>query len=212
MLDQSVHLTGDIGEYFAELKASYLARIFGTDFSGKVLDFGCGVGLLSQFLLQYLPACRLHGYDPSASSIEQIQPVVYAKGKFTSREDELDQAYDLVVVANVMHHVAVEQRRETISDLYSRLAPGGHVVVFEHNPANPLTRWAVHICPFDVGVALLWPGEVRKYFEHAHLRTVRRDYITFFPRWFAWFRPLEPLLSWCPLGAQYVVSGRKSST
>jgi len=211
MLDQSVHLTGDTGEYFAQLKASYLARIFGADFSGRILDFGCGVGLLSQFLLLHLPACELHGYDPSADSIEQIQPWVQTKGKFTSRDDELDSAYDLIVAANVMHHVAVEKRRETISDLYSRLAPGGHVVVFEHNPANPLTRWAVHLCPFDVGVVLLWPGEVRKYFMHTGLRTVRRDYITFFPRWLAWFRPLEPVLSWCPLGAQYAVQGRKST-
>jgi len=211
MLDQSVHLTGDTGEYFAQLKAIYLARIFGVDFSGKILDFGCGVGLLARFLRQHLPACKLDGYDPSASSIEQIPPGVYAKGKFTSRDDQLDAAYDLIVVANVMHHVAVEKRRETISHLFSRLAPGGYVVAFEHNPGNPLTRWAVYTCPFDVGVALLWPEELRKYFANAHLRVVRRDYITFFPRWFAWFRPLEPLLSWCPLGAQYAVQGRKST-
>lgn len=209
MLDESVHLTGEKGEIFADLKARYLARTLGADFSGKVLDFGCGIGLLARALLHHLPACRLHGCDPSAASIEQIEPAVRAKGKFTAHEDELDSSYDLIVLANVMHHISVDNRQETISRLCSRLALGGQVVVFEHNPINPLTRWAVHICPFDKGVILLWPGDVRKYFQHAHLRTVKRDYITFFPRWFARFRPLEPFLSWCPVGAQYAMLGRK---
>ncbi len=209
MLDQTVRLTGDDGRYFAELKARYLAGIFGASFSGRVLDFGCGVGLLAQSLLRHLPACRLDGYDPSSASIDRIEPEVHSQGKFTSADDALDASYDLIVLANVMHHVSGDKRGETILTLYSRLAPGGHLVVFEHNPANPLTRWAVHICPFDVNAVLLWPGEVRKHFRRARLRTVRLDYITFFPRWCAWFRPFEPYLSWCPLGAQYALLGRK---
>jgi len=209
MLDESVYLTGENGECFADLKARYLARTLGADFSGKVLDFGCGIGLLARSLLHHLPACRVHGYDPSDASIEQIEPAVRSKGKFTAQEDDLDLSYDLIVLSNVMHHIEVDKRQETVSRLCGLLAPGGYVAVFEHNPVNPLTRWIVHICPFDKGVVLLRPGDVRQCFQCAHLRTVKRDYITFFPRWFAWLRPLEPFLSWCPVGAQYAMLGRK---
>ncbi len=37
------------------------------------------------------------------------------------------------------------------------------------------------------------------------LRSAFSAYIVFFPKSFALLRPLEPLLGWLPLGAQYVV-------
>ena len=210
ILDKAVRLAGDGSDYFAGIKTKYLARKFGGSFSGKVLDFGCGVGLLSEFLLRDLPECKLHGYDPSISSLEHIKPEVYARGKFTARDSELETAYDLIAVSNVMHHISVDERQEAILSLYNRLAPGGHLVIFEHNPANPLTRWVVRMCAFDIGVTLLWPREVRKYFNCAGLHFAGLDYITFFPRWLAWFRGLEPHLAWLPLGAQFAIVGSKS--
>jgi len=210
-LDQLTRITGEGGEYFAELKARHLARALGADFSGKILDFGCGVGLLSRYLLRYFPACDLHGYDISTSSIAQIEPAISSGGRFTSHENELAENYDLIVIANVMHHIATENQLDAISRLYARLAPGGNLVVFEHNPANLLTRWAVSVCAFDVGVVLLWPREVRAYLRLAGLNDLKQAYITFFPRWFSWLRTFESFLGWCPLGAQYAVMGRKNT-
>jgi len=208
LLDKTVRLTGNNAEYFAELKARYLARLLGRGFSGKVLDFGCGVGLLSKFLLAHLPKCTLHGYDPSSACIEHVDRTVYSRGTFTWQDDRLDSAYDLIVVANVLHHVRVEDRSKTIVDLCARLAPGGYLATFEHNPANPLTRWAVHACPFDKNAVLLWPAEV-KNLTRGCLHNVKLDYITFFPRWAALFYSFEPFLAWCPIGAQYAVVGTK---
>jgi SAM-dependent methyltransferase len=210
LVDKSVCLSGEGAEYFAELKARYLGKFLGPAFSGKVLDFGCGIGLLSRFLLSSLPNCALHGYDMSRASLELIPPDVSSRGKFTSLQDELHSDYDLIVVANVMHHIPSDLRRLVITDLKNRLAPGGILAAFEHNPLNPLTRLAVKECPFDQGVILLWPRELLNYFSDAGLLVHRCDYITFFPRWLACFRPLEPRLSWCPFGAQYVVLGEKA--
>ena len=72
-LDQSITISGEQGEYFAEVKARHLATIVGSEFEGKVLDFGCGIGMLSHFLLQQLPFSTLHGYDISEMSIEKIR-------------------------------------------------------------------------------------------------------------------------------------------
>jgi 2-polyprenyl-3-methyl-5-hydroxy-6-metoxy-1,4-benzoquinol methylase len=210
-LNEITRITGEPGEYFAELKARYLVGELGADFPGKILDFGCGIGLLSRFLLQKFPASEIHGYDVSGNSIAQIEQGVSSCGRFTSQENELDHDYNLIVVANVMHHIAKEQRQEAISHLRDRLAPGGSLVVFEHNPANPLTRRAVRICVFDVGVVLLRPKEVCEYFRRAGLNITKKRYIAFFPRWFSWLRSFESSLGWCPIGAQYAVTGRKSS-
>jgi hypothetical protein len=38
---------------------------------------------------------------------------------------------------------------------------------------------------------------------------MRRDYIVFMPRFLAFLRPLEPWLTWLPMGAQYVVLAEK---
>ncbi|HKS72151.1 MAG TPA: class I SAM-dependent methyltransferase, partial [Terriglobales bacterium] len=209
VLDQSIALSGEDSSYFAEYKALYLARIVGSSFSGKILDFGCGVGLLSGFLKKHLPAARLNGFDVSGESIARISPSLNASGAFTSEESQLAHDYDLIVTANVLHHVPPEHRSKTIADLAERLSPRGRLAIIEHNPANPLTRRAVDRCPFDEDAVLLPPGETKTLIRDAGLNIVRRDYIVFMPHALSWLRPLEPALAWVPLGAQYAVLGQK---
>jgi hypothetical protein len=76
------------------------------------------------------------------------------------------------------------------------------MVIFEHNPLNPLTKWAVSQCPFDEGVQLLPSSEVRALCS-TEFQSVQTDYIVFFPRWLKWLRAFERFLRWCPAGAQH---------
>jgi hypothetical protein len=115
-------------------------------------------------------------------------------------------------LANVLHHVPTEERHAVFGQAFSRLAGGGRVVVFEHNPFNPLTRWAVSQCPFDGDAVLLRSIETRRLFAEVGFRVARRDFVVFFPRMLALLRPLEPLLRWNPLGAQYAVLAVKPET
>jgi SAM-dependent methyltransferase len=209
LLDRSVQMSGDSAEYFCEYKARYVARAVGPRFCGKVLDFGCGIGLLSARLKTHLPVATIHGYDPSPESIRLVPPDLSAQGCFSDRTADLDTDYQLAVLSNVMHHIARAQRERTIVDIAAHLAPGGRLILFEHNPWNPLTRWVVRHCPFDEGVVLLPPREVLACFARAGLAVRRRDFIVFFPKWLSPFRALEPWLSWLPAGAQYAVVGEK---
>ena len=209
VLDQSIAVSGEDSSYFAEYKARYLARILGAEFSGKILDFGCGVGLLSRFIKKHLPKSRLDGFDVSRESIARIDHSLTGQGVFTSDSDHLARDYDLIVVANVMHHVAPEQREATLKELANRLAANGKLALIEHNPANPLTRRTVDRCPFDEDAILLRSAEAKSLIQSAGLTLLRRDYIVFMPRPLARLRPLEPWLSWLPLGAQYAVLGEK---
>jgi len=209
ILDQSIAVSGEDSTYFAEYKALYLRRLLGASFPGKILDFGCGVGLLSRYLRKHLPNAPLDGFDVSPDSISKVDPVLSSQGLFTSDSHALGHNYNLIVVANVMHHVPPQQRSSVVQNLAGRLARGGVLSIFEHNPANPATRWVVEHCPFDDDAILLTPSETAGYVSAAGLRLKRRDYIVFMPSFLGWLRPLESSLGWLPLGAQYVTVAEK---
>ncbi len=211
ILNQSVAASGEDSRYFAEYKATYLKRLLPSGFAGRVLDFGCGVGLLSGVLQRQLPGAQIDGFDVSRDSIEHVPAALSSHGVFTSDPAELSHAYHLVVIANVLHHIRPADRQAVFGELAGRLASGGSLVVFEHNPANPVTRWVVERCPFDHDAVLLPPAETSGYARAAGLAVARRDYIVFMPRALAWLRPLEPWISWLPAGAQYAMSARKAS-
>jgi 2-polyprenyl-3-methyl-5-hydroxy-6-metoxy-1,4-benzoquinol methylase len=207
-LDASIGITGESFDYFAKYKAAYIARKVAPKGPAKILDYGCGVGLLSNHLRALMPEKRIDGYDPSEESILRIGPELQLQGTFTAEECLIGTDYDVIVVANVLHHVFPRERRELIQKVTSRLQAGGKLVIFEHNPLNPLTRRAVSQCVFDGDAVLLPQRETRGYFPSREFH-VRRDYVVFFPRLLSWLRRLEPLLAWCPAGAQYAVTATK---
>jgi 2-polyprenyl-3-methyl-5-hydroxy-6-metoxy-1,4-benzoquinol methylase len=202
LVTKNVWITGESSDYFASYKAAYIARRIAPPKGAKILDYGCGVGLLSGHLKKTLGDARIDGFDVSKESVQRISEDLVRQGTFSSTLNRLGNAYDVVVISNVLHHVRPEDRQELVSEAGSRLAVGGRLVIFEHNPINPLTQWAVSECPFDEDAILLLASEVQRYFQ-GRLRSLWRDYIVFFPRWLAWLRAMEPLLRACPLGAQY---------
>jgi 2-polyprenyl-3-methyl-5-hydroxy-6-metoxy-1,4-benzoquinol methylase len=207
---KNIRVTGESSEFFARYKARYIARRMGSQFFGRILDYGCGVGMLSNYLKQTFPQATVDGYDPSDGSIAKVDPRIRVHGTFTSDWRQVGRHYDLIVVTNVMHHVPPAERQGVIARLRDHLAHAGILIIVEHNPLNPMTRWAVANCPFDDDAILLSTAETTGYVLHSGLEVLRRDYIVFFPRLLAWFRQLEPYLSWCPAGAQYALVARRA--
>ena len=206
---ENIRVTGESSEFFAEYKARYIARRMGSRFSGRILDYGCGVGMLSGYLKQTFPKVVVDGYDPSDGSIAKVDPSIRAQGMFTSDWNQVGRDYNLIVVTNVMHHIPPAERQDVILRIRDHLAPQGVLIIVEHNPLNPLTRWAVANCAFDDDAILLHTAETAGYVSHSGLEILRRDYIVFFPRLLSWFRRMEPYLGWCPAGAQYALLARR---
>lgn len=203
----SIESSGESTEYFADYKVQCLERI-GAPSSGPILDFGCGVGNLTTKLVgRFL---EVHGFDPSKESLELARTRAPGALFHDSLAAIADGSCETAVLSGVLHHVPPADRQTVLAQAKSKLTAGGRIVVFEHNPINPLTRRAVATCEFDDDAILLWPWEARRVLRSAGFTNVELDYIVFFPRGLASMRQLEPRLNWLMLGAQVMVVGTNS--
>lgn len=204
---QSVAVSGEESSYFFEYKRRCLERLVGARAGEPILDYGCGIGLLLRELRTRFPL--VDGYDPSGESRAAARLRAPGSTLFDTPEEIPEGRYDLALLSTVLHHVPVAERPEVVRRVVSKLRPGGRLVIFEHNPLNPLTRRAVALCPFDDDAILLWPRESRRLMKEAGLAGVRTDYIVFLPRALAKLRWIEPYLRAVPLGAQVMVVGTR---
>jgi len=200
----SIKASGESTTYFAEYKLKCLARL---GVKEPILDFGCGIGNLTEQLVKTYG--RVHGYDPSAESLRIARS--RAESAVLHQDVALvpDGEFQTVVVAGVLHHVEPGARAALLGDIARKMAPGGRLVVFEHNPWNPLTRRAVAACEFDDDAVLLWPWQLRRTLSESGFRDVDLRYIVFFPKFLAALRTFEPKLSWLFLGAQTMCTATK---
>lgn len=170
----------------------------------RVLEIGCGIGLLTQRLRPLLTA--VWGIDPSISSLGWAAApdgrLIAADGLRTPFADE---SFHLVIAVCVLHHVPVEERAAFLAEAARITRRGGLVLLCEHNPWNPLTRLVVGRCELDHDAVLLAQPEARRRLIAAGLSNVRSRYILFFPWRGALWRWLEARLAWLPLGGQYVI-------
>lgn len=204
--ERNIAITGEQPEYFAVYKRSCLERLVGTDFDQPVLDYGCGVGMVTKQLCSRFS--EVQGFDPSADSVAAASERAPQARFYTDLAEVPDRHFGLLVMSGVLHHVPPPEREAVLRSALQKLRPqGGRLVVFEHNPLNPLTRRAVASCPFDDDAILLWPWEARSLLRRAGLRDVKLRFIVFLPRALSALRWLEPRLGGVPLGAQIMVVG-----
>ena len=192
-------------DYFVRYKVERAKALAGD--VDAVLDFGCGVGRAMPYFRAAFPNADVVGCDPSADSLtiaRRDNPDCRFLGM-----SELSAAtkFDLVLASCVFHHITPAERQDALRYCYDRLKPGGHLVIFEHNPFNPVTRHLVNTCPFDADALLLTMAETKRRMRETQFEIAETGYCLFFPAPLAALRPLEKYLSWLPLGGQYFVSG-----
>jgi SAM-dependent methyltransferase len=211
---ESISFGGQEPEFYAQLKARHLldvvARRIGPPAQASALDVGCGVGLVHRYLAPKLGA--LAGVDLAADAIARAQaenPGVDYRAYDGDRLPHDDASFDVVFAMGVVHHVPPAERATMTAELARVTAPAGLVVVFEHNPWNPLTRLAVSRCAFDDDAVLLSRGELRSLLARAGLEPVEARYIIFFPWSGERLRTIERRLGRLPLGAQHYSSAAR---
>ncbi len=213
---QNIRLSGESPEFFTAYKITDVAREMSaacTVPNPRILDFGAGVGNSVPFFQRWLTPSVLVCLDVSRKSLAIGQERFRELADFIAFDGRTlpfaDNSFDLIFTACVFHHIPHEHHGRILEELHRTLAPTGLLVIFEHNPFNPLTVQAVKTCPFDENARLIAPGKLRRAIATAGFQRPRIRYRIFFPGWLRALRPLERAMTWLPVGAQYYVRAEK---
>jgi ubiquinone/menaquinone biosynthesis C-methylase UbiE len=218
---QSLHATnirasGETPDFFAEYKIIDLAKEIKKNFqldSIKILDFGSGVGNSVPYFSKHIKAVDLTCVDVSDASLSIAQARHPDLAKYVGFDGKTlpfaDESFSVVFTACVFHHIPAVEHILLFKEIYRILNKEGVLVVFEHNPLNPLTVQAVNTCEFDQNAVLIRASTLKQRLSLAGFKDIKCAYRIFFPRVLKFFRAFEPLLRWLPIGAQYYVSGKK---
>ncbi|MCK4820991.1 class I SAM-dependent methyltransferase [bacterium] len=180
-----------------------------------LLDYGCGTGEMLKWLKIFGFPGHLHGADVSQAMLDEAEkrwdtfqkPIFSCIDKTKTNFD--NNSFDYIVATCVFHHIEPNLRDDVLQEIKRILVPGGKLIIFEHNPFNPMTRFIVKRAAIDKNAVFLYPKEIRFRFQKTMLLIHRLDYLMFFPPSIKFFQRFEKYLGRFPLGAQYVVVGKK---
>jgi ubiquinone/menaquinone biosynthesis C-methylase UbiE len=139
----------------------------------RVLDVGCGTGLLTTRLARALAGASILGCDFSSGMLDQArghpEPVSWVRGD-ALRLPFRDASVDAIVSTEAFHWFP-DQRR-ALAEFFRILAPGGHLLVAIVNTPDRNVRTMFRVLSSAVGQPLDWPtrAEMRTLVEGAGFR------------------------------------------
>jgi SAM-dependent methyltransferase len=212
VLARGIAISGENKNYFARRRVVWLARCLARlqKFPRLAMDFGCGTGSATPFLLKELQLASLVGVDASVQSLAAARQTHGKRARFVPlAEYRPEGLFDLVFCNGVFHHISPGDRAAAVDTLHSSLRPGGVLAFWENNPWNLGTRYIMRRIPFDQNAIPLSAPAARRLLRERGFEGMRTDFLFFFPRFLAWLRWLEPGLTYLPLGAQYQILCQK---
>lgn len=203
LLNENTKFFSSDEAYFCSYKVDIVKRIIKNQ-PFKILEYGCGIGRNIPFLKMTFNKAVIFGSDISQKSIEiarKNNPDI----EFWNDTDLSSQrvGFDFIFVSNVYHHIPLHERLNVTKKLFHMLSPGGELIIFEHNPYNPITRRIVNTCPYDEDAILLPAKELRYYIKAANFQLQKQGYALFFPPILKKLSKLERYMEYLPLGGQY---------
>lgn len=140
----------------------------------RMLDVGCGAGMLGRDLLERSPGAHVTGVepDPELAALARDQMTEVIEGRIDEASTLLQIAahapYDLILCADVLEHLA--QPDVVLGQLASFLSPGGRLIT-----SLPNIR---HVSTFvSLGLLGTWPSRSRGIHDRTHLRFFARPNI-----------------------------------
>jgi SAM-dependent methyltransferase len=117
----------------------------------SVLDFGCGWGRLTRFLVRDVEPGRLYGCDPVEQILQVCResrvPATLARSSFLPERLPFDAEFDLAFSFSVFTHLSEAAHESCLRALHASLRPGGLLVVTVRPPEylrfSPLMRPAL---------------------------------------------------------------------
>jgi SAM-dependent methyltransferase len=144
-------LPAHVVEHYLRKRTEFVARHHPPP--ARLLDVGCGTGALAARLAG--SGYDVTGVDPSDRMLEVMRrrapgiEAVHAGGEALPFGDG---AFDLALTVATLHHVAAPDAvRAVLAEMARVVRPGGHVLIWDHNPRNPYWPHLMRRVPQDSG-------------------------------------------------------------
>ncbi len=136
------------------LCASYLSR---QKQLGRVMDFGCGVGVSLPLILDHTAHDEVHGVDLRIAAARDLaEPMGFAgaqlHGSFDACLEAVDGPFDTIVALDVLEHF--EDLRSQLDTLKKVMAPGGLLLV-----CGPTENWIYKMGRLFAGFRSLYKAQ-----------------------------------------------------
>lgn len=141
----------------------------------KVLEVGCGDGYIANKVSS--TGIDVTGVDISVRAIGFAR--AFSTGARFSRELKAQAPHEMVILIEVLEHIPDQELALFVEDLWSRVLPGGHLVVSV--PSKVVQVHKKHFRHYDIQM-------IKETFADAigaDLQSV--EYIYREPAWFTWF-------------------------
>ena len=206
---------GVLGRYlnvYAEYKIKQAAKILPRH-PTSILEFGCGTGRNLPYFRRYFPDAKLEACDVSEQSLaiakEQGDDVEFFSSASLDALTRRKEKYDLCFLSGVMHHIPITERMAWLEALHACTAFAGCIIIFEHNPYNPMTRRIVSNCPYDADASLIAKSFLAALLKQAGFKLAESAYTLLFPWRLGVLERIESWFGRFPLGGQYYVLAEK---
>lgn len=207
------NLGGESQEYFIKVKGEEVLGIckrYGLNPKQLICyDLGCGIGTAEKFLSPYFK--RMIGSDLCYGMVKRACQIsdasfLHSNAFFIPIKDN---SIDICLAICLLHHIDPSKRLEIVKEMDRITKKKGLILIFEHNPINPITQLIVRRCIVDRGVKLLSLPQLRHLYRMSNIQVLAEKYILFFPERLPFLKPVESFFRYIPLGGQYVIVGRK---
>jgi SAM-dependent methyltransferase len=145
-----------VTEHYLRRRQSYILRHAG---GATAIEIGAGTGLLAERLSD--AGLDVVATDPFSQMLEQLRQRRPSFATVVARGDAIpvpDRSFDLTYCVAVMHHIAEPDLvQRTLAEMVRVTRPGGHILVWDHNPLNPYWPIVMKRVPQDSGAERLVP-------------------------------------------------------
>lgn len=114
---------------------------------GRIVDIGCGRGMLANYLALTGPARRVTGIDRQERRIRTAQATVKGREniefRFQDARDLRPEEFDVIVISDMLHHLTYPEQEKLLGHCSEVLPPGG-VLLLEDVGRKPAWKWMAH--------------------------------------------------------------------
>ena len=112
----------------------------------RILDVGCGTGLLTINIAECCPGCAVEGIDASGPMIrvarrKRTRPNCTFQQALAENLPYPDEHFDIITSALFFHHVNQDLKRRCLQEIYRTLKPGGRLIIADMDKPYTMMGW-----------------------------------------------------------------------